>query len=182
MSVTIDEADVGGGPLPEDKLERVIALATRLEEQKAAHKAAEDEAKALKKALLKTEREDLPDLMSELGIPSLKLPSGATVSVVEDATCSITQANHGAAMAWLIEHGYGGLIKTSVGVTFGRGEREEALNAVRVISDAGMDPELVEAVHHSTLRAFVKERLGEGAAIPFDLFSIRPFNKATIKK
>lgn len=176
------EIDVEDKELPEDKLERVIALAERLSEQKRAKEEAEELAKEAGKAYRKTEREDLPMLMAELGVPMLKLPSGETVTIQEDCTASITEQNHPAAMRWLIKNGFGGLIKTGVTVEFGRGERDNAVEAAKTIAEAGFQPTVYETVHHSTLKSFVKEQLREGADVPFDLFSIEPFDKAVIKK
>jgi hypothetical protein len=40
--------------------------------------------------------------------------------------------------------------------------------------------EMVERVHPSTLKSFVKEQMEAGRAIPFDLFAIHPFNRVKI--
>ena len=169
-------------PLPTDKLQRCIALAARMAEQKKEYKRLEEEAAAAKKAYTRTEREDLPMVFAELGIPSLTLPSGEIVKIADDATASITEENHNAAMKWLIDNGFGGLIKTAVIVEFNRGDRENAIALYNTLNDLGETPAVSESVHHSTLKSFVKERLREGEAVPHDLFGIHPFTKATIKK
>jgi len=120
--------------------------------------------------------------MSELNLPSITLPSGAKVTVAADATAKISEANHPAAMKWLIDNKFGGLIKTGVLVEFGRGERDEAVKAARMIAESGLKPLVSEGVHHSTLKSFVKEQLNEGKEIPMDIFGVHTFNKATIKK
>ena len=175
------EMDLQEKQLPEDKLERVIALAERLEAQKNALEEAEQTAKDLKKEFQRTEREDLPALMNELGIPMLKLPSGKVVSITEDVTASITAANKPAAMRWLIDNDFGGLIKTGVNLQFDRGDRDAAVAAAKLIAENGYQPSVEENVHHSTLKAFVKEQLSEGKEVPLDLFSVHPFDKAVVK-
>ena len=168
--------------LPEDKLQRIIALASRMEAQDAAMKLAEDELAAAKAAYMKTERETLPDLMNELELPSITLPSGAVVKVAADATAKIPEKHHAAAMKWLNDNKFGGLIKTFVKVSFGKGERDKAVDAVKLMAENGLKPELGEGVHHSTLKSFVKEQINEGKPLPMDIFGVHTFNKATIKK
>jgi hypothetical protein len=41
---------------------------------------------------------------------------------------------------------------------------------------------MAETVHPSTLKAFVKEQLAVGTAVPFDLFGIYPYSRAIIKE
>lgn len=165
-----------------DKMEQVVILAKRLVEEKAELKRLETEAKEAKKALLKTERNDLPDLMMELGLTQIKLENGMVVEVKEDCTASLTAATKGAAFAWMIENNFGGLIKTEVSIPYGRGEREQAVELVKTLDAQDIKADLSESVHHSTLKAFVKERLAEGDSIPMELFNVYPFNKANVKK
>ena len=181
MTVEIDKEDLKGDDLPKDKLERVIAMCQTLEERKEKVKEAEGALKKAKADLAAIELGSLPALFEELGLPFLGLPSGATVAIESDVKTKIPAAKHGAAMAWLIKRDFGGLIKTAVSVSFGRGEREDATEAIQVMSEAGLEPELKEEVHHSTLESFVKERLEAGDDIPFDLFGVHQFNKAVIK-
>lgn len=162
------------------ELQRVVALAELLREQTARVKMLKDELEQEQAALRRTETEDLPELMRELGLSSLALSDGTTVKVVEEVSCSIAERNRNDAHAWLIEHGFGGLIKTAVTVEFGRGERENAELFAHSIEDH--HPTVVEQVHASTLKAFVKEQLGQGVALPFDLFGIFPYSKAIIEK
>ncbi len=166
----------------DDKMEQVVALATRLVDEKAELKRLEDEVKAAKKALLQTERTDLPDLMMELGLTQIKLENGMVVDVKEDCTASLTAATKDAAFKWMIENNFGGLIKTEVSIPYGRGDREQAVELVKTLDAQDIKADLSESVHHSTLKAFVKERLAEGDAIPMELFNVFPFNKANVKK
>lgn len=130
------------------------------------------------------EREDIPAMMAELGITELKLASGQRIQVKEDVDCKITDFNRDKALTWLIEHGYGGIIKTEVSVNFGRGERDKAqLLAADILEHTiGQDVAVVETVHPSTLKAFVRERLMAGDAIPMDIFSVVPYATTKITK
>ena len=162
-------------------MKRIVALAQLLAQQQSDVDRLEEELKEAKKAARTTEREDLPTLMEELGITELKLEDGSVVKVVPDCECGITERTRDAAMRWLAENGFGGLIKTQVIATYGRGERENALKAFEKLVDEPADVLLKEDVHHSTLKSFVKEQIAAGNALPMDTFNVIPFNKATIK-
>ena len=167
-------------PPPTD-LQRVVKLAELLEAQSIIVKKLDDDAKAAKKRLLEIEREDLPLLMEELGMKSLTLESGAEIKVVHDCSTSITAKTKPRALAWLIQNGFGGLIKTNVMVAFGRGEHDEAIVCRNHLANQYEAAELSEAVHPATLKSFVKEQMAAGAPIPMDLFNVNPYSKAVVK-
>jgi hypothetical protein len=163
-------------------LERVVKLAELLEEHAANVAELKEELKAAEKALRRVEEEDLPELMSELGLTEIKLENGSVITITEDVKTSITNANAAAAHSWLVENGFGGLIKTAVSVTFGRGDHDTAEAARDALAAEYEDVSLEEKVHHSTLKAFVLEQLRNGQPVPTDLFSVYPYSKAVIKK
>lgn len=160
-------------------LKRVIDLAKLLVAQRDKVELMEKELKVAQSDLRRIETEDLPELMREIGMASVTLDDGSIIEVADEVQCAITEAARKSAHEWLINNGFGGLIKTEVVVTFGRGERDEAEEFVQQVGDH--HPELVERVHPSTLKSFVKEQLEKGVAIPFDLFGIHPYSKAKIK-
>lgn len=129
------------------------------------------------------ELEDLPELMKELGISSLTLADGSKVEVVEDLKCGISAANLEAALAWVRAKGDGGIIKTKLGIEFGRDEDAEAN---RVASElrrlTNRDVDVSEGIHHSTLKAYLKERREEGDNVPADLFGLYVFNRAKLSQ
>jgi len=51
-----------------------------------------------------------------------------------------------------------------------------------VLQSNGLDPEQKEAVHPSTLKAFVKEQIEKGSEIPSETFGIFIGQKTVIKK
>ncbi len=164
------------------ELKRVIELATLMVEQRKKVDCLKAELDAAQRDLRRIEQEDLPELMREIGMQSVTLADGSVVDVVEDVECGISEERRAKAHAWLIENGFGGLIKTEVVTTFGRGEGEAAHNfAEEVAATTGRAPQVVERVHPATLKSFIKEQLAAGAAIPFDTFGIHPFNKARLK-
>ena len=162
-------------------LKRVRAVAQTLRDQAAAVEAAEAALKDAKAALARTERETLPDIMAEVGVSALELEDGTRVEVVADCTAKIPHKHLGEAHAWLAENGFGGLIKTSVVVGFGRGERDRAAETAERLRAEHDDVAATESVHHSTLRAFVRERIEAGEPVPADLFGVFTFSRAVIR-
>jgi hypothetical protein len=164
-------------------LQRVVALAELLVQRKEAQEAAEGLLSKLKAEIMRLEREDLPALMAEVGLSTLTLESGQSISIKEEVEAKIAEANKSAAFAWLNERGFGGIIKTKVGIEFARGEHDVAVQATRAIAGIypGHDVALDETVHPQTLKAFVKERLAAGDALPFDVFGVFTYSKAVVK-
>lgn len=162
-------------------VKRIVILAQLMRQQQERVQELEDQLKDAKEMLRMTEREDLPMLMAELGISELKLEDGSVVKVVEEVDCRISDATRERALKWLADNGFGGLIKTQVVAVFGRGERDQALKAFEKLVDEPADVSLKEEVHPSTLKAFVKEQIAAGTALPLDAFNVFFYNKATLK-
>ena len=176
------EADAEQGA--PDALQRIATLAALLREQQAAVERLEADLQVAKEAARRTETEDLPQLMSELGLSEIKLTDGSKVEVKSDITCGISEERRPQAHRWLEERGFGGLIKTTVAVPFGRDERELAIAAARTVAETlGREVALNEAVHPNTLKAFLKEQLElgpDGSSPPAELFGIYEFNRAKL--
>lgn len=163
-------------------LARIVKLAELLVKQQQEVTEAEALLKKAKEAMLRTEREDLPTLMQEIGLQEMKLSDGQIVRLEEDLTTSITESTRPMALRWLLDNNFGGLIKTFVSVQFGRGEHDAAVQVRDELAGKYGDVTLKEDVHSSTLKSFVKEQLKAGTPVPFDLFNVFPFTKAVIRK
>ncbi len=163
-------------------LDRVKKLAKLLVKQQKDVADLNDKLKAAKKLALSTEREDLPMLMKELELTKFTLESGETISVDDDCDVAITAKTQRGAMAWLTKNDFGGIIKTAVTVEYGSGQKEEAAELYAELLEDDIPATLTEKVHPATLKSFVKEQLAKGAAIPMDLFNIRPFSKVKVTK
>lgn len=138
----------------------------------------EEDLKNAKANLLKTAREDLPELMKELGLIQFKLKTGEQIEVKEDLSCGITESRKQEAMRWLNGHGFGGLIKTLVSVEFGRGEIDTAEELALRLQAEGLPAIADEDVHPSTLKSFIKGELEAGRTVPYDLFGVFPYSFA----
>lgn len=166
-----------------DGLARIAELSRLMLEQERALERANAAAAAAKEALTRTRREDLPELMREFGLSSIRLSSGETVTVNEDVSAAIPVAMRERAFKWLEEHGFGGLIKTELTLNYARDERERALADAATIAElTGRVPAMNETVHVQTLRAFIREQMEAGRTVPFDLFGVHPYSEAKIKR
>jgi hypothetical protein len=179
MSDFIEEGDAAS-----DALRRISQLAQLMVEQQRFVETLDAQLRDAKEALRRTETEDLPELMSELGLTQIKLADGSKVEVRQDLHCGISEARRAEAHRWLEARGFGGLIKTALSVDFGREERQAAIDAARTVAGAlHRDVSIEDAVHPATLKAFLKEQLAlgpDGSNPPADLFGIQPYNKAKL--
>lgn len=166
-----------------DALNRITQLAQFMLAQEAEVARLTQTLAAAKAALDRARREDLPELMRELGLESITLASGEVVTVRNDVAAAIPPARREEAFRWLERRGFGGLIRTEVSLVYGREEREQALkDAEQIRALTHHDALITESVHPQMLRAFVREQMEAGQVVPFDLFGVHPFSEAKIKR
>ncbi len=96
-----------------DSLTRVVELANLLLEKERQIDELNGQMKKLKEDYTRLTMEDLPDLMTELGLSEMRLQDGSLVAVREEVSCAITEAKRRTALDWLLENNFGGLIKTT---------------------------------------------------------------------
>ena len=162
-------------------LEQITTLAQLLQQATANAEKLAAELQLAKEEVRRLTEDDLPEMMREVGMASFKLADGSEVKVTDEVDCAITVDRRPAAHAWLTEHGFGGLIKSALTVVYGSDEHDAACAAVAQVSAlTGHAAELEEKVHPQTLKAFIKEQMAAGLALPQELFSIRPYSKAKI--
>lgn len=173
--------DLPDAPVEAATLELLARLAKESTELEAevARDTVELEEKRAK--LMKLLRNRIPEIMTTLGMEEFKLTDGSVLSVKSEIQCGITEANKPAAFAWLEQEHFDGIIKTKVGAQFGKGEMEQAKQALELLEKAGFLGSMDRSVHPATLKSFVKERLENGDNIPVDTFGIFEFKLAKIK-
>jgi hypothetical protein len=183
MASVIDfEADAAP-PAPESgELSRVRALAQRFIDQEQFVSMLEEQLADEKEAARRLREEDLPSLMTEIGLSEFKMADGTRITVTRAVECSISEERRPVAHAWLKSHGFGGLIKTEVAVKFDRGEDEIAAAIASSLRETfpNKSIEVEERVHPSTLSAFLREQVENGTPPPAEPFGLRPFNKAKV--
>lgn len=178
------------GATTSDALTRITKMAALLAKAEKRVEEATAELNEAKAEFQRIEREDLPTLMRELGISDITLEDGQKVEVIDDVNCGISEERRADAHDWLVEHKFGGLIKTAVAVTFERGDVVKARKlAMQLQVKLKRDVACVETVHPATLKAFVKEQIlientvplpKKFVPLPRDKFGVHEFVKAKV--
>lgn len=170
--------------VPEDKLERIKHFGEQQKKLTKQIAALENDLTLTKEKLRRVMEQDLPEAMDEVGMSKFVLDDGTTVTIKPFYSASIPEDRKEEAFEWLKEHDFDGMIKAEVKVSFGKGEFEVAqsfLNFIRGFNEKAIDPDYKENVHWQTLRAWVKEQVEGGAAIPLDMFGVFVGRKADLK-
>lgn len=166
----------------DDAFKQLAVLADR---QLAAEREVVEAEKALAGAqerLKQIKEVELPLHMRDvLGLKEITLRDGRRVEIEEVIQASITEANKGAAFAWLRGNKHGNLIKHQLTVDFAKGQENKALALVKMLAGLGHEVGNKQSVHAQTLKAFVREKLKNGEVIPEDLFSVHRQQHASIK-
>ena len=166
-------------------LKTISALADRQLKLEGEVSKLEDELKKKKEALTAIAENDLPEAMEAAGVSEFVLSDGSKVTTKTNYYANISDERSKDALRWLIQKGFGAIIRRDVSVQLGKGENKTAKEIFRFIKKAAPDakPEDKAWVHHATLRAFVKERMeaGEMDDKAMKLFGVHSVVRATIK-
>ena len=135
----------------------------------------------MKKALLRLTDEELPLLMTGDGRVVLQAVGRFSSRDQEDLRGINPGKQQEEAFEWLRSNGHGDMVKNVVSVGFGMGEDSMAAEFKDLAMSKGLHPDQKESVHPSTLRAFVKDRVEEGAEFPMELFGAYIGQRAIIK-
>ena len=163
------------------QLKQAANLAAMIKTETEHVKVLEENLKECKKNLMKLTDEDLPQLLTELGMSSFKMADGSSVEIKKTYGASIPVANRAQAYQWLRDNGFGDIVKNVIACNFGMGEDNEAYSFFEMARDKGFVPDKKTEVHSSTLRAFVKERVENGDEFPMELFGAFVGQRAVIK-
>ena len=122
--------------------------------------------------LKRLQEEEMPELFSEVGVSGVILPNGVTVQIDTSIHCSIPAERKEEAFDWLKENNHGDLIKNEFTVKFGRKEDNMVGDFSELAEKLGLKYDNKQKVEPMTLKAFVKEQMKSGIAIPQDLFGV----------
>lgn len=186
MAVKIPTATELQGTLSVDNLKTITAFARRQLSLEQAIASAEDHLADLKKKLRQISQENIPAAMQAAGgVKKVELEDGTIVSVEDFITANIKEANRPKAHKWLRANKFGALIKMTYTIAFGMGEEKKASSLEKELLKRKLGFDAKEAVHAGTLRAFVREQLEAGKALPassgIDVTSV-PTSKITRRK
>ena len=175
MASSVEKMDQGD-------LTTVAGMARAIRDKEQEVTVLEQKLKDEKKALLKLTDEELPTMLAEIGLTSMKLDDGSEVTVKPTYGASILVDNRPAAYDWLREHGHDDIIKNTVACAFGRGEDDQASAFKAFAEKQGYYAEQKTEIHPQTLRAFVKERVESGDEFPMELFGAYIGQRAVVKR
>ena len=182
MSKINFEEDVAN--IDQESLESVSGLLQQQLKMETEIEIAEVDIQNKKEKLRKLSEEIIPARMTELGMSSTTMVDGSKVDVVENIYVSIPkdQEKSQACFSWLEDNGLGDIIKNQVGMSFGKGENQEAKLLENTIKDLGYIPEVKVSVHTSTLKATVRQLVKDGKSIPDNVFNLFIGQKTKITK
>ena len=95
------------------KAEELLALEKLVDEKQEALKIA-------KNTLQKVSEEEIPSMLSELGLSEITMNDGSKISTSQYYSTRITPDKQEEAFNWLSNNGHGDIIKNTVTVSFGR--------------------------------------------------------------
>ena len=182
MSKINFEEDVAN--IDQESLESVSSLLQQQLKMETEIEVAEIDLQNKKEKLRKLSEEVIPGRMTELGMSSTTMVDGSKVDVVENIYVSIPKDpdKSAACYQWLEDNGLGDIIKNNVGMSFGKGENEDAKKLEQTIKDLGFIPEVKVSVHPSTLKATVKQLVKDGKSVPDNFFNLFIGQKTKITK
>ena len=163
------------------KSQELSELCTRLLELQKQITKCEDNIKKLRNEERLLSENEIPNLMQQAGISSLKLIDGSSVSFKPEYYAKIPVSKTDEAFDWLSSNGHGDLIKNQVSLTFGKSEDNLANSLVEDLKSKGHNVSQKKKVEPMSLKAFVKDEIQKGNNLPMDLFGVYVSNKTTIK-
>ena len=163
-------------------LERLVSLSNSMTQKERRVEELEEELRTAKQELRDIQEEQIPDVMMELGVSDVTLTDGRKLTIKEDLHAKIADKNRQEAHAWMVEHGYGDIIKNQVVVNVETGNQESLNSLLGILNNnAYEDYSLKNNIHFQTLKKFVKENIEAGVDIPLNLFGVFMSKKAQIK-
>lgn len=162
-------------------LSELTTLALHMTEVAAEVTALEDTLKERKRVLDELSGKTIPDAMASVGVTKIKLNTGAEIEVQPQIQAHISKKNIFSAHDWLRRNDFGDLIKNTLALSFGRGDDDLATRAKEQLDELGLPYEQKEVVNAQTLKAWVREQVGEGTDIPTELFGVHLGQKTVIK-
>ena len=163
-------------------LERLVSLSNSMTQKERRVEELEEDLRTAKQELRDIQEEQIPDVMMELGVSEVTLTDGRKLTIKEDLHAKIADKNRQEAHAWMVEHGYGDIIKNQVVVNVETGNQESLNSLLGILNNnAYEDYSLKNNIHFQTLKKFVKENIEAGVDIPLNLFGVFMSKKAQIK-
>lgn len=135
-----------------------------------------------KAALVDVSERKIPSAMQSLGITAQTFDTGLHVEIKEHVFTSIPKEKQTIAYAWIDEQGDGGIIKRTFVIKFNRDEEDWASKFARDLGQRKkpVKVEITRKIESATLKAYGRDKLAGGIALPEEGFSVMRKNIAEI--
>jgi hypothetical protein len=167
--------------LSTEQLGRLGELANKQVDLEQAVVTAEEHVKKIKKDLAVVAERDIPELMTEIGLQSVKTEDGHEISIKDIMNASISKDRKPKVIKWLMANDLESLISVDVIASFSKGDTTEANDLLSMLVDEGYQANSDEKINTSSVKAAVKELIEQGAEIPFALLGINIVKKSIVK-
>jgi hypothetical protein len=162
-------------------LEKIAALAQQLLQYESRIEAVKSNLKQLEATYRRISENELPEAMDAAEVSEFRMTDGRRITVGDEYHAGIPKAKEQEAFEWLRTNGFDGIIKRELSVKFGKGDDDKATELNNELcaryGDHFSDK---EAIHHSTLKAFLRELVEEGVDVPLDLFGAHIIRRAKV--
>jgi hypothetical protein len=167
----------------ENQLTNITIWASKALELKAEIEQVEAHLKGLNQELAEIEERNLPMALLEAGMSEFKMIGGGKITIkdVIQGSLSKDEGMRDFTLQWFIDNGGTENIKHHFEIDYTKGQYAYALALRRLLQENQVHFYEFESIHHSTMKAFLNEKLEEGTIPPFDKMGIRYFKKAIIK-
>ena len=162
--------ELTGLPLTNEELASVSALALRQIQLGTEILETEKKLEELKTRHREISTRILPEAMLALGLTSFSLTNGSKVQLSKFYNAKIPENRKVEALNWLRTHNHGDIIREDITVSFRDGKDDEVKKLTAAIDKLGYAYSRECGIHHSTLKAFVREMIETGKPVPLDLF------------
>jgi len=164
-----------------DTINKIIQLAEeiseidrQIEQLKVALKIKEDQFKQISS-------NELPILMSQIGLSRFALDNGLTIAVKPVLVVNVPKDGIEQVDTWLTKHGHGGMVKTNIDVSLPK-TSDKLPDIKQALDNLKIDYSIKKTIHYQTLNAWAREMEGQNMVIPEDLFSVYRNNITIIER
>ena len=142
----------------------------------------EEQIKNLKNQFATITEEEMPQIMDEIGFPSITLPTGEVIEVDREYYCGIPKKFEDEAHQWLRDNNLGEIIKNEIVVKATKGQDEFVSQIEDRLKQFGLAYTRRQSVNAQTLKATVKEQQRQKNPLPSELFGIYEKRVVKVKK
>ncbi len=170
--------------LPSNKdLSELTDKVNKLDEIRVKMEKATDLLKLLGEAERHLSTEIIPELMDKLDLSKVALKNGQVVSCRPFYQGKIRSEHEEQAFDWLEQNGHGGVVKGNLTIPFAKGDKDKIVQIGKSIKQMhGIDVEINQSVHHSTMKALIREINESGKSMPGEHFDVFIGRKTYISK